>query len=216
MNAAAARDIHADRILILDFGSQYTQLIARRIRELGVYCEIHPWDAGDADVRAFSPRGIILSGGPESVTQAGAPAAPAAVWELGVPVLGICYGMQTMAAQLGGRVEPGAVHEFGYAEVRAHGHTALLKDIADFTTPEGHGMLKVWMSHGDKVTQMPPGFKLMASTPSCPIAGIADESLLHATGKDEHDPHSGDDDSDGNETVRLSTVVHSANAAFLS
>ena len=115
-------DIHAQRILILDFGSQYTQLIARRVRELGVYCEIRPWDVGDADIRAFQPRGIILSGGPESVLQPGAPAAPQSVWDLKVPVLGICYGMQTMAQQLGGKVEPGTVHEFGYAEVRARGH----------------------------------------------------------------------------------------------
>ena len=144
--AGIARDIHAHRILILDFGSQYTQLIARRVRELGVYCEIHPWDAGDADVRAFGARGIILSGGPESVTQAGAPAAPAAVWESGVPVLGICYGMQTMAAQLGGRVEPGAVHEFGYAEIRARGHSALLRDIEDRVNAEGHGLLGILVS----------------------------------------------------------------------
>jgi GMP synthase (glutamine-hydrolysing) len=151
-------DIHAHRVLILDFGSQYTQLIARRVRELGVYCEIHPWDAGDADVRAFGARGIILSGGPESVTQPGAPAAPQAVWDLGVPVLGICYGMQTMAAQLGGAVEPGDVHEFGYAEVRARGHSALLRD------------------HGDRVTRLPEGFRLIASTADVPIAGMADES----------------------------------------
>ena len=136
-----APDIHAHRILILDFGSQYTQLIARRVRELGVYCEIQPWDAGDDAVRAFGARGVILSGGPESVTQAGAPAAPAAVFELGVPVLGICYGMQTMAAQLGGRVEPGTVHEFGYAEVRARGHSALLRDIEDRVNAEGHVLL---------------------------------------------------------------------------
>ena len=116
-------DIHAHRILILDFGSQYTQLIARRVRELGVYCEIHPWDISDADVRDFKPKGIILSGGPESVLQSDAPAAPQAVWDVGVPVLGICYGMQTMAAQLGGKVEPGNVHEFGYAEMRARGHS---------------------------------------------------------------------------------------------
>jgi GMP synthase (glutamine-hydrolysing) len=174
--AAAARDIHAHRVLILDFGSQYTQLIARRVRELGVYCEIHPWDAGDADVRAFAPRAIILSGGPESVTQPGAPAAPEAVWALGVPVLGICYGMQTMAAQLGGRVEPGAVHEFGYAEVRARGHSALLRDIEDRVNAEGHGLLDVWMSHGDRVTELPPGFKVIASTGDVPIAGMADES----------------------------------------
>ena len=172
----SARDIHADRILILDFGSQYTQLIARRVRELGVYCEIHPWDAGDADVRAFAPKGIILSGGPESVTQKNAPAAPAAVFELGVPVLGICYGMQTMAAQLGGRVEPGAVHEFGYAEVRARGHSALLRGIEDRVNAEGHGLLDVWMSHGDRVVDLPPGFVAIASTPDLPIGGMADEA----------------------------------------
>ena len=175
-NTNANADIHAHRILILDFGSQYTQLIARRVRELGVYCEIHPWDAGSDDVRAFAPKGIILSGGPESVTQAGAPAAPEAVFELGVPVLGICYGMQTMAAQLGGRVEPGAVHEFGYAEVRARGHSALLRDIEDRVNAEGHGLLDVWMSHGDRVVELPPGFKVIASTPDLPIGGMADES----------------------------------------
>jgi GMP synthase (glutamine-hydrolysing) len=169
-------DIHAHRVLILDFGSQYTQLIARRVRELGVYCEIHPWDAGDADVRAFGARGIILSGGPESVTQPGAPAAPQAVWDLGVPVLGICYGMQTMAAQLGGAVEPGDVHEFGYAEVRARGHSALLRDIEDRVGAEGQGLLDVWMSHGDRVTRLPEGFRLIASTADVPIAGMADES----------------------------------------
>ena len=169
-------DIHAHRILILDFGSQYTQLIARRVRELGVYCEIHPWDMSEADVRAYGARGIILSGGPESVTQAGAPAAPTAVFEAGVPVLGICYGMQTMAAQLGGRVEPGAVHEFGYAEVRARGHSALLRDIEDRVNAEGHGLLDVWMSHGDRVVELPPGFKVSASTPDLPIAGMADEA----------------------------------------
>ena len=176
MNPVKNSDIHAHRILILDFGSQYTQLIARRVRELGVYCEIHPWDAGDDAVRAFGPKGIILSGGPESVTQADAPAAPQAVWDAGVPVLGICYGMQTMAAQLGGRVEPGAVHEFGYAEIRARGHSALLRDIEDRVNAEGHGLLDVWMSHGDRVTQLPPGFKSIASTPDLPIGGMADES----------------------------------------
>ena len=169
-------DIHAHRILILDFGSQYTQLIARRVRELGVYCEIHPWDAGEADVRRFGARGIILSGGPESVTVADAPAAPAAVFELGVPVLGICYGMQTMATQLGGRVEPGDVHEFGYAEVRARGHSALLADIEDRVNDEGHGLLDVWMSHGDRVVTLPDGFKVIASTGDVPIAGMADEA----------------------------------------
>ncbi|MEN9704176.1 MAG: hypothetical protein RLZZ393_55 [Pseudomonadota bacterium] len=176
MNTGKNHDIHAHRILILDFGSQYTQLIARRVRELGVYCEIHPWDVGDDDVRAFGAKGIILSGGPESVTQAGAPAAPQAVWDAGVPVLGICYGMQTMAAQLGGRVEPGAVHEFGYAEIRARGHSELLRDIEDRVNVEGHGLLDVWMSHGDRVTELPPGFKAIASTPDLPIGGMADET----------------------------------------
>ncbi len=168
-------NIHNDRILILDFGSQYTQLIARRIREIGVYCEIHPWDVDNADVQDFKPKGIILSGGPESVTEDEPPRAPDAVFAAGVPVFGICYGMQTMAAQLGGKVENSDHREFGYAQVRARGHTQLLKDIEDETTPEGYGMLDVWMSHGDRVTEMPPGFKLMASTDSAPIAGMADE-----------------------------------------
>ena len=174
--SSLSRDIHAQRILILDFGSQYTQLIARRVRELGVYCEIHPWDVSDTDVSSFAPTGIILSGGPESVTQAGAPAAPGAVFARGVPVLGICYGMQTIAAQLGGRVEPGAVHEFGYAEVRARGHSALLQGIEDRVNGEGHGLLDVWMSHGDQVTGLPEGFKVIASTGDVPIAGMADEA----------------------------------------
>ncbi len=169
-------NIHADRILILDFGSQYTQLIARRVRELGVYCEIHPWDAGDAAIRGFAPKGIILSGGPESVLQIDAPAAPRAVWAANVPVLGICYGMQTMAAQLGGTVEPGTVHEFGYAEVRARGHSQLLRDIEDRVSSEGFGLLDVWMSHGDRVTALPDGFRLIASTGDVPIAGMADDS----------------------------------------
>ncbi len=163
------------KILILDFGSQVTQLIARRVRESGVFSEVHPYDVSDEFIRNSGAAGVILSGGPSSVTEGDTPRAPQAVFELGVPVLGICYGMQTMAAQLGGKVENGKVREFGYAEVRARGHTALLKDINDFVTPEGHGMLKVWMSHGDKVIDMPPGFKLMASTDSCPIAGMADE-----------------------------------------
>jgi GMP synthase (glutamine-hydrolysing) len=171
-----AADIHAHRILILDFGSQYTQLIARRVREIGVYCEILPWDIGDDAVRSFGARGVILSGGPESVTASGAPAAPAAVFGLGVPVLGICYGLQTMAAQLGGRVEPGEVHEFGYAELRARGHSALLADIEDRVNDEGHGLLDVWMSHGDRVVALPPGFKVIASTGDVPIAGMADEA----------------------------------------
>lgn len=170
-----ARDIHADRILILDFGSQYTQLIARRVRELGVYCEIHPWDIAEREVRAFAPKGIILSGGPESVTQSNSPAAPTIVFTLGVPVLGICYGMQTMAAQLGGRVEPGEVHEFGYAEVRARNHSKLLDGIEDRINAEGHGLLDVWMSHGDRVVALPEGFAVIASTGDVPIAGMADE-----------------------------------------
>ena len=168
------------KILILDFGSQVTQLIARRVREAHVYCEVHPCDVSDEWVRQFAAdgqlKGVILSGSHASVYEESTDHAPDAVFQLGVPVLGICYGMQTMAQQLGGKVESGHQREFGYAEVRAHGHTALLKDIADFTTAEGHGMLKVWMSHGDKVTEMPSGFKLMASTPSCPIAGMADEA----------------------------------------
>jgi len=165
------------KILILDFGSQVTQLIARRVREAHVYCEVHPCDVSDEWVRGFAAdgllKGVILSGSHASVYEVD-DKAPDAVFALGVPVLGICYGMQTMAQQLGGKVEAGHTREFGYAEVRARGHTPLLKDIADFHTPEGHGMLKVWMSHGDKVTEMPPGFKLMASTESCPIAGMAD------------------------------------------
>lgn len=165
-----------DKILILDFGSQVTQLIARRVREAHVYCEIHPNDVSDAFIREFKPKGIILSGSHASTYEEHDLRAPQAVWDSGVPVLGICYGMFTMAVQQGGKVEASTHREFGYAEVRAHGHTALLKGIEDFATPEGHGMLKVWMSHGDKVTELPPGFKLMASTPSCPIAGMADEA----------------------------------------
>jgi GMP synthase (glutamine-hydrolysing) len=164
------------KILILDFGSQYTQLIARRVRECGVYCEIHPFDLTDAQVREFAPQGVILSGGPASVHEAGTPRAPQAVFELGVPVLGICYGMQAMAAQLGGAVQRGAVREFGYAEIRARGHSVLLKDIQDRANAQGHGLLDVWMSHGDEVTALPPGFKIIASNASTPIAGIADEA----------------------------------------
>jgi GMP synthase (glutamine-hydrolysing) len=167
--------MHHQKILILDFGSQYTQLIARRVRELQVYCELHSHDVSEQFIRQFAPDGVILSGGPASVWEESTPRAPAAVFTLGVPVLGICYGMQTMADQLGGRVEMGQVREFGYAEVRARGHTALLQDIQDRTTPEGHGMLDVWMSHGDKVIDLPPGFKLIASNAACPIAGMADE-----------------------------------------
>jgi len=168
------------KILILDFGSQVTQLIARRVREAKVFCEIHPYDVADDFIRNYGAQGIILSGGPSSVTEGDTPRAPNVVFELGVPVLGICYGMQTMAQQLGGQVmtaeAAGKAREFGYSEVRAHGHTALLNDIADFYSPEGHGMLKVWMSHGDSVMELPPGFVKMASTASCPIAAMADES----------------------------------------
>ena len=168
------------KILILDFGSQVTQLIARRVREAHVYCEVHPCDVSEEWVRSYAAdgnlKGVILSGSHASVYEETTDKAPDVVFQLGFPVLGICYGMQTMAQQLGGKVESGQTREFGYAEVRAHGHTAFLKDIADFTTAEGHGMLKVWMSHGDKVTELPSGFKVMASTPSCPIAGMADEA----------------------------------------
>jgi GMP synthase (glutamine-hydrolysing) len=164
-----------DKILILDFGAQYTQLIARRVREAKVYCEIHPCDVSDAFVREFAPKGVILSGSHMSAYEESTGRAPKAAFELGVPVLGICYGMQTMAQQLGGKVQAGKVREFGYAEVRARGHTKLLDGIEDSRNTEGHGLLKVWMSHGDKVVEMPPGFKLMASTEACPIAGMADE-----------------------------------------
>ncbi|MDH4175740.1 MAG: glutamine-hydrolyzing GMP synthase, partial [Betaproteobacteria bacterium] len=164
-----------DKILILDFGAQYTQLIARRVREAKVFCEIHPCDVDDAFVRAFAPKGVILSGSHMSAYEESTARAPVAVFELGVPVLGICYGMQTMAQQLGGKVEAGKVREFGFAEVRARGHTRLLEGIEDVRSPEGHGLLRVWMSHGDKVTELPSGFKLMASTAACPIAAMADE-----------------------------------------
>lgn len=163
------------KILILDFGAQYAQLIARRVREAGVYSELHPWDVSDDFVREFNPQGIILSGGPSSVTETVPPRAPDAVFKLGVPVLGICYGMQTMAAQLGGKVENATHREFGYAEVRARGHSALLRDIQDRTNEQGHGLLDVWMSHGDKVTELPPGFKIICDNEATPIAGMADE-----------------------------------------
>jgi len=146
------------------------------VRELGVYCEIHPWDVTAERVQGFGARGVILSGGPESVCEAGSPRAPSAVFELGVPVLGICYGMQTMAVQLGGRVEPGAVKEFGYAEIRARGHSRLLEGIEDRVNSDGHGLLDVWMSHGDRVAGLPPGFKVIASTADVPLGGMADES----------------------------------------
>ena len=165
-----------DRILILDFGSQVTQLIARRVREAHVYCEVHPNDVSADFIREFAPKGIILSGSHMSAYEESNDQASQAVFEAGVPVLGICYGMQTMAQQLGGKVESGTKREFGYAEVRARNHSKLLEGIEDFQTDAGEGMLKVWMSHGDKVSELPPGFKVMASTPSCPIAGMCDEA----------------------------------------
>ncbi|NMG76680.1 glutamine-hydrolyzing GMP synthase [Aromatoleum diolicum] len=164
------------KILILDFGSQVTQLIARRVREQQVYCEIHPFDVSAEFVREFAPAGVILSGGPNSVYEAVGWHAPQVVFELGVPVLGICYGMQTMAQQLGGKVASSGKREFGYAEIRARGHSELFRGIQDRTNDEGHGLLDVWMSHGDKVTELPPGFKVIASNESCPIAAIADET----------------------------------------
>ncbi|MGB0468310.1 MAG: glutamine-hydrolyzing GMP synthase [Pontibacterium sp.] len=167
------KDIHAQRILILDFGSQYTQLIARRVREIGVYCEIYAWDLDDQAIRDFNPKGIILAGGPESVTEGEAPRAPDAVFDLGVPVLGICYGMQTMASQLGGKVETSAKREFGYAQVRLESSpSALLEGIEDHVANNGTLLLDVWMSHGDKVTELPEGFGVIAATDSAPIAAM--------------------------------------------
>lgn len=171
------QNIHTHKILILDFGSQYTQLIARRVREAGVYCEIYAWDCGAEAIQAFSPRGIILSGGPESVTGSYAPDINSAVFELDVPVLGICYGMQAIAQQFGGRVTNSDLREFGYARVQTHGNSALLEGIVDHEE-SNKCFLDVWMSHGDKVITLPEGFNLMASTASCPIAG-----MYHATRK---------------------------------
>ncbi|MEZ5650655.1 MAG: glutamine-hydrolyzing GMP synthase [Burkholderiaceae bacterium] len=169
-----------DKILIIDFGSQVTQLIARRVRELQVFCEIHPYDDAETVLAAWSGdgtlRGIILSGGPATVTADETPRAPASAFEAGVPVLGICYGMQTMAAQLGGRVQASNHREFGFARVRARGHTRLLDGIEDARNEQGHGLLDVWMSHGDKVTEMPPGFRMMASSDNAEIAAMADET----------------------------------------
>ena len=163
------------KILILDFGSQVSQLIARRVREQQVYCELHPFDVSEAFIRDFKPNGIILSGGPNSVYESLDWKAPQAVFELGVPVLGICYGMQTMAQQLGGKVESSGKREFGFAEVRARGHSKFFNNIQDRTNAEGHGLLEVWMSHGDKVTELPAGFKVIGSSESCPVAAMADE-----------------------------------------
>ena len=163
------------KILILDFGSQVAQLIARRVREQQVYCELHPFDVSDDFIRDFKPQGVILSGGPNSVYESLDWKAPQAVFELGVPVLGICYGMQTMAQQLGGKVESSGKREFGFAEVRARGHSRLFNGIQDRSNAEGHGLLEVWMSHGDKVTELPAGFKVIGSSESCPVAAMADE-----------------------------------------
>ncbi len=175
MNSLTTTDIHSHKILILDFGSQYTQLIARRIREIGVYCEIFSCECDVDDIIQFGAKGIILSGGPESVTEHDTPRAPQVVFELQIPVLGICYGMQTMTEQLGGKVESSSHREFGYAQIRARGHSDLLRDIEDHASPEGFGLLDVWMSHGDRVTELPSGFKMIASSDGAPIAGIADE-----------------------------------------
>jgi len=175
---AALPDIHLHRVLILDFGSQYTQLIARRIREIGVYCEIWPWDSAATEISQFGARGIILSGGPESVHAADGPVAPPVIYELDVPILGICYGLHTMASQLGGRVEASDVKEFGYARVDVLQPTPLLDKIEDHLVTSGEragkAQLDVWMSHGDKVVELPPGFELVASTGSAPVAAIAD------------------------------------------
>ncbi|SBS36230.1 GMP synthase [glutamine-hydrolyzing] [Marinomonas aquimarina] len=171
-----SQDIHAHKILILDFGSQYTQLIARRVREIGVFCEVRAFDMEDQEILDFDPKGIILAGGPESVTEEGSPRAPEAVFTLGVPVLGICYGMQTMAEQMGGKVQGSELREFGYAQIRTHGSYSLLDGIEDHVANNGVALLDVWMSHGDKVIDMPEGFALMASTESCPIAAMANEA----------------------------------------
>ncbi len=171
-----ARNIHDHRILILDFGSQYTQLIARRVREIGVYCEIKPYDLAPAEVQAFAPKGIILAGGPESVTEMDSPRAPEGLFELDIPILGICYGMQTMAEELGGRVAACDKREFGYAQVRVTAESDLLHDIADHVGKDGGRVLDVWMSHGDQVVGLPDGFEVLASTESAPVAAMQHQS----------------------------------------
>ncbi|OFC70649.1 glutamine-hydrolyzing GMP synthase [Alteromonas confluentis] len=168
-------NIHSQRILILDFGSQYTQLIARRVREIGVYCELWAWDVTEEQIRGFNPDGIILSGGPESVTELNSPRAPEYVFEAGVPVLGVCYGMQTMAEQLGGSVQGSNKREFGYAQVEVLKATDLLAQIEDHVGENGNALLDVWMSHGDKVATIPEGFETIAQTPSCPHAAMYNE-----------------------------------------
>ena len=166
-------NIHNDKILILDFGSQYTQLIARRIREIGVYCELFPYDVSSHFIEKFKPNGIILSGGPDTVSQTDSARAPDIVFELNVPLLGICYGMQTMAVQLGGDAKSAEKAEYGSAQIRARSHSPLLNNINDEINADGHGLLDVWMSHGIEVTKLPSGFKLIASTDNCEIAGFA-------------------------------------------
>ncbi|GKX51307.1 glutamine-hydrolyzing GMP synthase [Budvicia aquatica] len=170
-----SKNIHKHRILILDFGSQYTQLIARRVREIGVYCELWAWDVSEAQIREFQPTGIILSGSPESTTEAGSPRAPEYVFNAGIPVLGICYGMQTMAVQLGGQVQGSTEREFGYAKVDIVEQSEFVRDIQDALSAEGKPQLDVWMSHGDKVTAIPAGFKTIARTDTCPFAIMANE-----------------------------------------
>ena len=175
MNQQQSANIHSHKILILDFGSQYTQLIARRIREIGIYCEIFSCECSAEEIQQFAAKGIILSGGPESVTSGDTPRAPQIVFELGIPVLGICYGMQTMTEQMGGKVASSDHREFGYAQIRARGHSRLLTNIEDHTSAEGYGLLDVWMSHGDRVVELPAGFSLIASSEGAPIAGIGHE-----------------------------------------
>jgi len=169
------KDIHDSRILILDFGSQYTQLIARRVREIGVYCELWAWDVSEEQIKEFNPTGIILAGGPESVTEQNSPRAPEYVFNAGVPVFGICYGMQTMAEQLGGGVASSEHKEFGYAAVEVVGQSSLFNNIEDSIGANGNALLDVWMSHGDKVSAIPEGFKTIAQTPSCAFAAMANE-----------------------------------------
>jgi len=166
-------DIHKNKILILDFGSQYTQLIARRVREIGVYCELVPYDVNPHFIEKFNPNGIILSGGPDTVNEIDSARAPKIVFDLNIPILGICYGMQTMAIQLGGEAKSAKKAEFGFAKIRARNHSKLLMDINDVTNSEGHGLLDVWMSHGVEVTKLPKNFELIASSDNCPIAGFA-------------------------------------------
>ena len=171
---AGKQDIHAHRVLILDFGGQYTQLIARRVRECGVFSEILPWDIDEDAIRTFAPAGVVLSGGPESVNIEDPPRVAQVVFELGVPVLGICYGMQAMAAQLGGKVESSEHREFGYAEIMPQG-SRLLRDLSDSDT--GGQMLKVWMSHGDRVAEIPQGFVVTAKSANSPLAAMENEEL---------------------------------------